>query len=94
MVEAFVQTAKILTQQRFPWLKYRLDPILQAYANGLADSEGQVSEADIVQTARTLALTVRQPLSAYERHRCFSILGTSRSENLRNAALSQKAELW
>ena len=93
MVDAFVETAKVLTQQRFPWFRYRLDPALQAYASWLEDKTGNVSEADIFQAARTCALTVRHPLSTYERHRCFSLLGTSPSENLRNVALSQKPGL-
>lgn len=91
MVDAFIKTAKVLTQHEFPWFAYRLDPALQAYASWLEDSAGDVSEADIVQAARAYALTARQPLSTYERHRCFSAFGTSPSENLRNAALSQKS---
>ena len=93
MVDALVKTAKILTRQGFPLFGYYLDPVLQAYASWLEDRAGNVSEADIVQAAITCALTVRQPLSTYERYRCFSLLGTSPSENLRNAALSRKAEL-
>ena len=93
MVDAFVETAKILTQQQFPWFEYRLDPVLQAYANWLAEKPGDVSEAEIIQAARTYALTVRQPLGTYERHRCFSPFGTSHSENLRNTALSKKEVL-
>lgn len=93
MVDAFVETAKGLTQKGFPWFGYHLDPALQAYASWLEDREGNVSEADIVQVARTYALSVRQPLSTYERYRCFLSCGTSHSENLRNMALSRKIEL-
>ncbi|MBE9060389.1 hypothetical protein [cf. Phormidesmis sp. LEGE 11477] len=88
MVDAFIKTAKALTQQGFPWARYSLDPALRAYASWLEGKEGHLSEADIEQAARTCALTTRQPLIAYERHRCFSMMGNSRSEALRNAALS------
>ena len=93
MVDAFTLTVKDLTRQRFPWFGYHLDPALQAYANWLESRAGNVSAADVVQAARTCALTVRQPLSTYERYRCFSAFGTSPSEKLRNVALSRKAEL-
>ena len=93
MVDAFIKTAKVLTLQGFPWFGYHLDPALQAFASWLEDRVGNVSEADISQMARTCALTVRQALSTYERHRCFSPIRTSPSENLRNAALSRKAGL-
>lgn len=92
IADAFVETAKVLTQQGFPWFGYRLDPALQAYVNWLEGRVGGVSKADIIQAARTYALTVRQPLSTYERHRCFSSFWTSPSENLRNVSLSRKAE--
>ncbi|MEM9944884.1 MAG: hypothetical protein AAF810_02340 [Cyanobacteria bacterium P01_D01_bin.36] len=93
MVDAFIMTAKVLTQQGFPWFGYRLDPVLQAYANWLEGSVGDVSESDVAQAARTCALTVRQSLSTYERQRCFSSFGTSHSEKLRNVALSRKSGL-
>ena len=93
MMDAFIATAKVLTQQRFPWFAHRLDPTLQAYASWLENKAGNVSEADIAQAARRCASTVRQPLSTYERHRCFSPLAASPSERLRNVALSRKAEL-
>lgn len=93
MVDAFALTAERLTQQGFPWFGYHLDPALQAYASWLEDRVGNISEVDIVQKARTFASTVRQPLSTYDRHRCFSSFVTSPSENLRNMALSRKVEL-
>ncbi|MEL7333131.1 MAG: hypothetical protein AAFN12_12855 [Cyanobacteria bacterium J06560_2] len=93
MVDAFIKTARVLTQQRFPWFGYCLDPALRAYAGWIENRAGNVSEAEIVQAAITYASTVRQPLNTYERYRCFSLLGTSPSENLRNAALSRKSVL-
>ena len=88
MVDAFVKTAETLTQQRFPWSRYRLDPALRAYANWLESQESHVSAAEITQAARSRALMTRRPLSAYERHRCFSILEDSRSAALRNTEMS------
>ena len=80
MVDSFVEMANVLTQQHFPWHRYRLDPALQAYANWLDTQEGDVAEAAIRQKARSYALNTQHSFKAGERHRYFSPFSTSYAE--------------
>lgn len=89
MINTFTENIKVLTQKRFPWHEYRLDPVLQAYANWLKQQKSNVSDAAITQAAKTLALTIQQPLDTYERHRCFTAFGTSLADTYQKIALSQ-----
>ena len=77
MVNSFIETVKTLTQQRFPWRKYRLDPALQAYANWLENQESGLSEAEILQKARFYALNTQHPFDVCERHQYFTRFSTS-----------------
>ena len=90
MIETFAETMKTLTLKAFPWRNYHLDPVLEAYVDWLDTQGKDVSESAIVQAATTCALSVRQSIETYERHRCFTAFGTSLADAYRNMALSQK----
>ncbi|MBE9070952.1 class I SAM-dependent methyltransferase [Leptolyngbya cf. ectocarpi LEGE 11479] len=89
MINTFTENVKVLTQKKFPWHEYQLDPLLQAYANWLERQKSDVPEAVIAQAAKTFALTIQQPLDTYERHRCFTAFGTSLIDTYQKIALSQ-----
>lgn len=88
-IETFIEQITTLPPD-FPWHKYHLDPVLQAFIDWLTAQEGEVSEATMTQMARHYALTVQQSLATYDRRRCFTAFGTSISDAYRNMALSQK----
>lgn len=77
MVDSFVETATMLTQQKFPWNKYRLDPALQVYAAWLETQEGDVLESTIQERARAYALNIQHPFDPATRHQYFSACSTS-----------------
>ena len=92
MVDSFVETAKRLAQQKFPWNRYRLDPALQAYASWIETQEGDGSEAEILQKARYYALNTQHPFNPCERHRYFTACSTSLTDASLNARLTIRSK--
>ncbi|OQY48060.1 MAG: hypothetical protein B6242_03445 [Anaerolineaceae bacterium 4572_78] len=92
MIETFVSNMIIMTKKNFPWHLYNLDPVLHGFVEWLNAQEHDPTELEIIQNARTCALTIRKSIEEYDRHRCFTAFGTSLSEAYRNMALARKVE--
>ncbi len=93
ILETFIEHAKMLTKQSFPFDDYYLDPVLERYAHWLKKTSqiDKPSTKMITEIARKYGLTTQKSLNDYDRNRCFTPFAHSRTDLYRNMALAQKA---
>ena len=92
MINVFAECVQALTRDGFSWRNHHLDPVLQAYVHWLDNQDREnLSDDAIVQAATMFALTTRQSIETYDRHRCFTAFGESRADAYRKMALSHKS---